>query len=123
MKQFALTLTLVILTIGQAQSKQAVEYGVLQLGPTNYTWSTDNGGSYVYDPIQLLSSMTNGTVDIRSQGEHEQDLFERAPVSYFLNHLAEWGWRLVDTMPQPEGGAKYIFERSCNFEPSGCYQH
>ena len=121
MKQFSLALLLALTAFGIAQSEQEVEYGVLQLGPTHYTWVTDSGGSYLFDPAQLIKSMTNSAVDISSLSEHQRDTFARAPESVFLNHLAGWGWRLVAAIPYPEGGAQYIFERECNYEPSGCY--
>jgi hypothetical protein len=122
MKQLALVLLVLIATLAVAQSEQEVEYGVLQLGPTNYFWSTDSGGSYFYDPADLIRSMTNGTFDVSDLPDPIGDRFGRTPESFFLNHLASWGWRLVAAVPYPEGGVQYTFERACDFEPSGCYE-
>lgn len=107
----ALALTSVI---AWAQSPQEVEYGVLQAGPGNWSWGTSAGGFFGLTPLELFEHVTGDEVP---DAPPQSVLWEER----FLNHFASWGWRLIATVPQPDGGVKYVLERACSFEPSGCY--
>lgn len=100
-------------TVAWAQSPQEVEYGVLQAGPGNWSWGTSAGGYFDFTPVELFERLTNGVVP----AEEQPVLWEER----FLNYLATWGWQLVATVPQSDGGVKYVLERLCSFEPSGCF--
>lgn len=110
-----LGLGLALLSAGAwAQSPQEVEYGVLQAGPGNWSWGTPAGGYFGFTPEELFEHVT-GT-----------EIQDELPPHFLweerlLNHLASWGWRLIATVPQQDGGVKYVLERACGFEPSGCY--
>lgn len=86
---------------------------MLQAGPGSWSWGVSAGGFYGFTPEELFERLTGGGI----ADEQRPVLWEER----FLNHFASWGWRLIATVPQPDGGVKYVLERECSFEPSGCY--
>lgn len=105
---------LVAVSFAWAQSAQEVEYGVLRAGAGSWSWTTAAGAYTDMSPDLMYARLTNASIpEVTPQGAVWEERI--------LNHLASWGWRVVAAVPLADGGAQYLLERACGFEPSGCY--